>query len=489
MDYNISNLEPKIVWNNFYKLTQIPRPSKKEAAIIAFMQNFGKNLGLETITDEVGNVIIRKPATKGFENKKGIILQGHLDMVPQKNNDTVHNFETDPIKAYSDGTWVKAQGTTLGADNGIGVAATMSVLESNNIEHGLIEALFTTDEETGMTGAFGLKSGILKGDILLNLDSEQDGEIFIGCAGGINANIDLTFSTESVSQNSRSYKIRLTGLKGGHSGIDINMGRGNSNKIITRFLKFAIEKFGIRIATLEGGNLRNAIPREAHAIVVVSEQHQSEFENAAPAYEKMLRAEYDLTEPDLSLKLASVDMPLVVMDSDSQLKLIHALYACPNGVLRMTDAMPDLVQTSNNLSIVKINDNNVHIQCLLRSSVDSSRKDFAEMIKSVFELAGASIKLTGEYPGWKPNIASPILKLSREIYKNMHGKLPDIKAIHAGLECGLLGGAYPNLDMISFGPTIRHPHSPDEKVEIQSVQNFWNFLIEILKNVDDKNQI
>lgn len=482
MSHEILKLEPQEVWKHFYSLTQIPRPSKFEDRIQEFMVNFGNSLGLKTIKDEVGNVIIKKPATAGMENRKGIVLQGHLDMVPQKNSDTNHDFANDPIQPYIDGEWVKAKGTTLGADNGIGVAAAMAVLASKTLAHGPIEALFTCDEETGMTGAFGLKAGVLDGDILLNLDSEDEGELYIGCAGGIDASIEFTFKAETVPANSKAYKLSVKGLKGGHSGLDIILGRANSNKLLFRFLKFATTNFDMRIGDILGGSLRNAIPRESFATVVVPASKAASFEASVKEFEGIFYKEYHVSEPDLKFIVAEASTPTNVMDLDTQGRLIRAIYACPNGVMRMSDDMPGMVETSNNLAIVKLAGNKVTVASLLRSSVETAKEALGEMVCSVFELAGAKVELEGGYPGWKPNPNSEILTLMQDVYNKKFGKIPEIKAIHAGLECGLLGSVYPKWDMISFGPTMRFPHSPDEKLKIDTVEKFWIFLTETLKN-------
>lgn len=481
MSHEILNLEPKEVWKHFYSLTQVPRPSKHEDRIQEFMVNWGKNLGLETIKDEVGNVIIKKPATAGMENRKGIVLQGHLDMVPQKNSDTNHDFVNDPIQPFIDGEWVKAKGTTLGADNGIGVAAAMAVLESKTLQHGPIECLFTCDEETGMTGAFGLKPGLLNGDILINVDSEDEGELYIGCAGGIDASIKFTFKAENISANVAAYKLTVKGLKGGHSGLDIILGRANSNKLLFRYLKHAEKHFDMRIADILGGSLRNAIPRESFATVVVPTEKAADFESCVKKFEEIFFAEYHVSEPDLKFFCEKADMPSTLMDKDTQKRLINAIYACPNGVMRMSDDMPGMVETSNNLAIVKMKGNEVQVASLLRSSVETAKDALGEMVCSVFELAGAECELEGGYPGWKPNPNSEILTLMQDVYNKHFGKIPEIKAIHAGLECGLLGSVYPNWDMISFGPTMRFPHSPDEKLKIDTVDKFWKFLTETLK--------
>ncbi|MDD4847723.1 MAG: aminoacyl-histidine dipeptidase [Bacteroidales bacterium] len=483
---DIRNLEPKAVWNNFYSLTQCPRPSKHESAARDFLANFGKKLGLETIEDEVGNIIIRKPATKGMEKKAGVILQGHFDMVPQANSDVKHDFTKDPIKAYVDGEWVTAEGTTLGADNGIGVAAGMSILESTDIAHGPLECLFTIDEETGMTGANGLKPKMLNGKYFLNLDSEDEGELYVGCAGGVDANISGTYKAKELPQNVVAYKLIAKGMKGGHSGMDINLGRANANKILFRFLYAVMQKMNIRIASVNGGSLRNAIPREAEAVVVVAAGKAKKFEKFVNKMLQIFKNEFSATEPTLEFMCEPTNLPKAVMPNDVQNRIVRAVYVCPNGVCRMSDAMPGLVETSNNIAIVTINEGEISVKCLIRSSVDSAKDAIADRVGASFELAGCKVEFTGGYPGWKPNTKSKILHIMQETYQKLYGKDPKITAVHAGLECGILGAVYPNWDMISFGPTIRHPHSPDEKVNIESVQKFFEFLKETLKNIPNK---
>lgn len=486
MSKEIISLTPNVVWENFYKLTQIPRPSKKEEKIQEFMISYGKSLGLVTQTDAVGNVIIRKPASPGMENRMGVILQGHLDMVPQKNSTTIHDFETDSIDAWIDGDWVRARGTTLGADNGIGVASAMAIMAAKNIEHGPIEALFTCDEETGMTGAGGLQPKWLKGDILLNLDSEEEGELYVGCAGGINANIEFEYDEVIVPEDVVPLKLVISGLKGGHSGLDINLGRGNANKLLVRFLKYAVNELDIRLAEFNGGGMRNAIPREAYAVIVLPEENVEPLKKAVKRYESIYKAELSAVDPDLKFSVEESEMPKSLIEERIQDDMIDAVYACPNGVIRMSDSMPGLVETSNNLSTVKSHRGVIFVKCLLRSSVDSAKDDLVEMVDSVFSLGGAMVSFDGSYPGWKPNMDSQILKLAKEIYHRKFGKIPETKAVHAGLECGILGGTYPDWDMISFGPTMVAPHSPDERVYIPSVQKFWDYLLEILKNVPEK---
>lgn len=486
MNKDLSSLKPEALWRHFQTLTNVPRPSKKEERIIQVIKEFGENLGLETVVDSVGNVIIKKPATPGMEDRKGVVLQSHLDMVPQANSDKDFNFETDPIEAYIDGEWVTANGTTLGADNGMGVAATMAVLESKDIEHGPIEGLFTIDEETGMTGAFGLKPGLLDGDILLNMDSEDEGELYIGCAGGINANSTVKYQEAPALKDAAIYKITVSGLKGGHSGIDIPLYRGNANKILFRLFKKTAKEYGISIAEVEGGSLRNAIPREAHALITISKGNEEAFLKYMKDYEAIVQNEYSSVDPDLKITAEAATGVEKVMDAGAQEAFINAVHACPNGVIRMSNDMEGLVETSTNLAVVNVKDGSAETLSLVRSSVDSAKYDLADMIDSVFALAGGNTVMDGDYPGWKPNPESAILQEMKEIYNQKFGKIPEIKAIHAGLECGLLGGVYPNLDMISFGPTIRFPHSPDEKVNIKTVEMFWDFLLETLKHTPKK---
>ena len=488
MSNEISKLSPVEIWENFYELTRIPRPSHHEEQVRKFIADFGKGLGLETIQDEAGNVIIRKPATAGMEKRKGVILQGHLDMVPQKNSDKDHDFAKDPIETIIDGEWVRANGTTLGSDNGIGVAAAMAVLASKDLVHGPIEGLFTATEETGMDGANNLKSGILKGEILINMDSEDEGELYVGCAGGEDAIVQFSYTEVPVPAESISFRLNVTGLKGGHSGLDIPLGRGNANKIFFRLLKETHKTCGVRLASINGGNLRNAIPREAFGVITVPYEKADKLVGQIAGLTTIIKRELSATEPTLKIELSKIEMPATLIDEKTQINLTHAIVACPNGVIRMSDSMPGLVETSTNLAIVK-SDNAakiVEVSCLMRSSVDTARAELSSRMDSVFTLAGATIKLKGGYPGWKPNMDSPILKTMQQVYNSKFGRIPEIKAIHAGLECGILGGTYPNWDMISFGPTIRFPHSPDEKVNIESVSKFWDFLVETLKNIPAK---
>ncbi len=486
MNNEITKLKPTLLWKNFYNLTQIPRPSKKEQKAAQYVVEFGKKLGLESFTDKVGNVIIKKPATTGMENRKTVILQGHVDMVPQKNSTKTHDFEKDPIETYVEEGWVKANGTTLGADNGIGVSAAMAVLESNDISHGPIEALFTIDEETGMTGARGLNPDALSGDILMNMDSEDEGELYVGCAGGSSTNITFNYQDVKPDENTIAFKIALTGLKGGHSGMDINLGRGNANKLMFRLLKELIAAYGIRLSSIDGGSLRNAIPREAFAIVTVPANNIIEFSETIEEFADIFKSELSLTEPNLTLTAENCEQPEFVMDEVTQDDLVNAIQACSNGVIRMSDAMKGMVETSLNIAIVKSEGGKINVLILIRSSVDSAMDDAESRIESLFRLAGAEVDFVSKYPGWKPNPDSEILNVMKMVYQSNFGTEPAIKGIHAGLECGILGAIYPNWDMISFGPTIRFPHSPDEKVNIETVQKFWNFLTKTLENIPVK---
>jgi len=486
MSKDILKLQPESLWKNFYSLTQIPRPSKKEAKVIEFMKKFGEDLGLETLVDEVGNVIIKKPATEGMENRKGIVLQGHLDMVPQKNSDSNHDFEKDAIDAYVDGDWVTAKGTTLGADNGMGVAAAMALLEAKDIEHGSIEALFTIDEETGMTGAEGLKAGLLDGDILLNMDSEDEGELYIGCAGGVNTNASLDYTEEEVPEAVVAYKVTVKGLKGGHSGLDINLGRGNANKILNALLFTSADKFGLRMANFEGGNLRNAIPRESFATVVVPTDSQEDFEKFVAAFTKIVQDEFKKDDPGVEVTAETAELPTKVVAQAAQASLFKAVADCPNGATAMSKELKDIVETSTNLAIVKAGNGKMEMASLQRSLTEEGKDKLAADVRASHEAAGFQAESSGDYPGWKPNPSSSILKEMKEIYNTKYGKVPEVKVIHAGLECGLLGSVYTNWDMISFGPTIRWPHSPDEKVNIATVQKFWDFLLLTLKNAPEK---
>jgi dipeptidase D len=483
MSKSITSLEPKELWSHFAEVNAVPRPSKKEERIIEFMMQFGKNLGLETTKDEVGNVIIRKPASKGMEDRQTIVLQSHLDMVHQKNANTKFDFNSQGIEMIVDGDWVKANGTTLGADNGIGVASIMTVLASSTIEHPAIDALFTIDEETGMTGALNLKAGVLKGKILLNLDTEDDKELTIGCAGGIDVTATGSYTHEAAPPNTVFFGIYVKGLTGGHSGMDIYKGRGNSNKIMNRVLMSAFEKFSFQIASIDGGSLRNAIPRESVAEIAIEESKVSDFEVFIRTISDELENEYKTTDPKFSVTAKPLDVKKRVLQKGFQVKLMKCLYACINGVYRMSPDIQHLVQTSNNLARVVVSEGEYSIQCLTRSSVDSEKMDLANTLRHTFELIGARVEYKGTYPGWTPNPSAPIIKIMNDLYKEMYKEEALVNAVHAGLECGILGANYPGMQMISFGPNIHGAHSPDEKVQISSVQKFWGYFLETLKRI------
>ena len=485
MSSEVRALSPKAVWKNFADLNAVPRPSKKEERVIAFMMDFGKSLNLETFTDTVGNVIIRKPASKGMENRKCVTLQSHLDMVHQKNNDTVFDFDTQGIAMYIDEDWVRAKGTTLGADNGMGVAAIMALLESETIVHPEIEALFTIDEETGMTGAMGLEGGILKGEILLNLDTEEDDEIDIGCAGGIDVTAKRNYQEQEVPEDTIAYTITVKGLKGGHSGMDIHKGLGNANKIMNRLLHYNLAKYHVLISSIDGGSLRNAIPRESTATLVIENQVQKAFEDSFELLANVIKNELKIVEPNLSIELQTAELPSKVMEASAQELLIKGIYAAHNGVYAMSASMSDLVETSNNIARVEVKDGSVKVGCLTRSSVNSAKMDLAQALKATFELAGCEVSYKGDYPGWNPNPNSAILKVLENKYETVFNEKPKVVACHAGLECGILGQNYPDMDMISFGPTIKGAHSPDERVSISSVQKFWKFLLSILNDIPE----
>lgn len=486
MNSEIRALQPQQLWNKFADLNAVPRPSKKEERVIAFMKDFGAKLGLETIEDQVGNVIIKKPATSGMEDRVTIVMQSHLDMVHQKNADTDFDFDTQGIEMYVDGDWVRAKGTTLGADNGLGVATIMAILESTDIPHPAIEALFTIDEETGMTGAMGLKGGLLDGGILLNLDTEEDDEIGVGCAGGIDVTATRTYKEEETPEFKVGYAITVKGLQGGHSGMDIHKGLGNANKIMNRLLFDGFENFGLRISEIDGGSLRNAIPRESKAIVAIDAVHEAAFNNEMQTLVNTIQKELKTMEPDLEVIIEATETPKNIMDLGVQEGVTRALYAALNGVYRMSADITDLVETSNNIARVIIKDGNIKIGCLTRSSVESSKTDLANTLRATFELTGCEVECSGDYPGWTPNMDSSILKVLSSTYEELNGEKAHVAACHAGLECGILGTNYPNMEMISFGPTIKGAHSPDERASISSAQKYWDFVLEILKRIPKK---
>jgi dipeptidase D len=481
----VRELQPKALWNHFADLNAVPRPSKKEERVIQFMVDFGKSLGLSTEVDKIGNVIIKKPGTHGMENAGPVIMQSHLDMVHQKNNDTVFDFDNQGIEMLVDGDWVKANGTTLGADNGIGVAAIMALLSSTDIPHPPIEAMFTIDEETGMTGAMQLDPSYYTGKTLLNLDTEDDDELSIGCAGGIDTNTSYKYATTELNREHVGYKLTVKGLLGGHSGMDIDKGRGNANKILTRVL-YTIRTFAdIHLIEFDGGSLRNAIPREALAKIAVLKEDTATFESELSKIAKMLQTEFQTVEKNLSISAESFDLEnKTVMKNEDMVKILNVLYALPNGVFRMSPDIEGLVETSSSLARVIVKDGQFITQSLQRSSVESTKDDVANTIRASFENMGAAVVQSGDYPGWQPNPNSKVLNMMADLYREKFNEEPQIKACHAGLECGILGKHLPGVDMISFGPNIRGAHSPDEKVQISSVQKFWDYLLVALTRLN-----
>ncbi len=491
----IHDLEPKIVWDNFYGITRQPRPSKHEEKIRAYLLDWAKKHNVEASADETGNVIMRAAATPGYENRKGVILQGHMDMVPQKNADTVHDFEKDPIETWVDGEWLKAKGTTLGADNGLGVAMALSILESKDIPHGPVELLVTYDEETGMTGAAALKPGVLDGDILINLDSESEGELYVGCAGGLDATASARYRRKKEPAHHQCWSLAVKGCQGGHSGMDIILCRANANKLAARILLPLLTKNDVKLIDLEGGTLRNAIPREAFATVYIPEKKLAAAKRTVAKVAAELKAEYAVTDPNLEVIFEPYTCAAgetcdpeecLYVSENTAIKYIQAVLACPDGVERMSDEMPGMVETSNNMAMVRIYKGEFFVKSLLRSSVDSAKNALAAKLASVFALAGVKTRFTGGYSGWAPNAASPILHTMKEVYSDLYGSEPKVMAIHAGLECGILSGAYPHWDMVSCGPTLLSPHSPDERAYIPSVQKVWDFLKAVLKAIPEK---
>lgn len=486
----LSQLKPAGLWQLFEQICSIPRPSKHEQKISLWIQSWAKDLGLSVKEDTVGNLIIKKPATSGMEDRQGIILQAHMDMVPQKNNDTEHNFLTDPIRPYivseSDGDWVTADGTTLGADNGVGLASALAVLASDDISHGPLEVLVTIDEEAGMTGAFGLEAGWLDGDILINTDSEQEGEVYMGCAGGIDGSATFNLNFEDVPANYQAFNLSISGLKGGHSGVDIHTGRANANKLLVRFLLDASTNFGIRLTEFNGGSLRNAIPREANASFVVAKGQVAALKEALALYLSTIKANLNAIETDIELLLISPEDFEQSWDSNTQNNILRALNACPNGVIRMSDDIEGIVESSLNLGVIHTRGKKLNALVLIRSLHDDGRLETQRTVQSVFELAGASIEFSGAYPGWKPNPDSAIMKTVSDTYQTLFDKVPAVMVIHAGLECGLFKNAYPHWDMVSIGPTIKFPHSPDEKIEIATVEQYWQLLVAVLAKAPKK---
>jgi len=486
----LAQLQPNKLWQIFAQICSIPHPSKHEQKISFWIQSWASELGLSIKEDAVGNLIIKKPATAGMENRQGVILQAHMDMVPQKNADTKHDFLTDPIKPYiiteADGDWVTAKGTTLGADNGIGLASALAVLASDDIPHGPLEVLVTIDEEAGMTGAFGLQAGWLEGDLLINTDSEQEGEVYMGCAGGIDGEATFAIQNEAVPADVESFNLSISGLKGGHSGVDIHTGRANANKLLIRFLLEASHELDLRLTELNGGSLRNAIPREADASFVICREQIAPLKVKLAEYLSTVRQSLGAIETDIEMLLISPETFDECWTTDTQNTILRALNACPNGVLRMSDDIEGIVETSLNLGVMRSKGNKFVAMTLIRSLHDDGRQDAQTMVQSVFELAGACIKFSGAYPGWKPDTSSALMQTVRDTYQALFDKVPEIMVIHAGLECGLFKTAYPHWDMVSFGPTIKFPHSPDEKVQIATVAQYWQLLVAVLANIPAK---
>ncbi len=484
----IKDLQPSAIWGYFYDITQIPRPSKKEEKILAYLLDFAKKNNLDAKQDKAGNILITKPATPGKENVPTVILQSHVDMVCEKNSDVVHDFDNDPIETIIEGDWIKAKGTTLGADNGIGVAAELAVLAAKDFEHGKIEAFFTVDEETGLTGANSLEKGFLTGDLLINLDTEEEGEIYIGCSGGKGTKAYFDYKVKDAPQKYFWFKLIVKGLRGGHSGSDIDKGFGNANKILTRFLySLAGKKYGMCISEIEGGNLHNAIPREAYAVVGVKEKYKEDIRVKLNNFLADIQNELHHTEPNVDIQMESVQILSKVIKKGAAKRLILALHACPHGVIGMSKDIPGLVETSTNLASIKMLPNQqIEVGTSQRSSIESQKKQIINTVASVFELAGAKIIQNEGYPGWQPNPDSKLLKLAQRVYKSQYGKDAKVKAIHAGLECGLFLEKYPNLDMISIGPDMTDVHSPDEKMKISSVGKFWDYLVNILESIPEK---
>jgi len=482
----LSQLSPQPLWDIFAKICSIPHPSYHEEALAQHIVEWAQAQNIHVERDQVGNILLRKPATAGMEKRKPVVLQAHLDMVPQKNNDTVHDFTKDPIQPYIDNGWVKARGTTLGSDNGIGMASALAVLADNSVEHGPLEVLLTMTEEAGMDGAFGLQPNWLQADILINTDSETEGEIYMGCAGGVDFITTLPLQRDAVAAGASLFKLTLKGLKGGHSGAEIHLGLGNANKLLARFLCEHADTLGLQLLDFTGGTLRNAIPREASAILAVAANQQDALKAAVTEFLATLKFELAAVEKNITLLLESSESSAKALSQDSQNRFLALLNATPNGVIRMSDDVKGVVETSLNLGVVSLTEKEAEIVCLIRSLIDSGKDYVVSMLTSVGQLAGAKTSPKGGYPGWKPDAASPVMALVRELYQDLFNKTPNIMVIHAGLECGLFKKPYPEMDMVSIGPTITGPHSPDEQVHIESVALYWKLLIELLKAIPEK---
>ena len=482
----LSQLQPQALWQWFEQICAIPHPSKHEQALSQHIQNWAKDKGLSIVEDKVGNLIIKKPATPGMENRKVVALQAHIDMVPQKNADKVHDFEKDPIEAYVDGEWVKAKGTTLGSDNGIGMASALAVLGSDDIPHGPLEVLLTIDEEAGMTGAFGLEAGYLDAEILINTDSEQEGEIYMGCAGGVDAQISVPMVWQAPEPTNSTYTLSISGLKGGHSGVNIHLGRGNANKLLARFLFNHGDELALELTNFTGGSLRNAIPREASVSFMLPSENVARLNELMQEFTALVRQELAIADPDMQLTLQESPAATQVMSEDAQQTLIDLLHACPNGVMRMSDEIAGVTETSLNVGVISTEAESVDILCLIRSLIDSGREEVEGYLTALSSLAGAEVEFSGAYPGWKPDSSSPVMAIVKDTYEAIYNKEPTIMVIHAGLECGLFKKPYPEMDMVSIGPTIRFPHSPDEMVLIETVDQYWKLLLAVLERIPEK---
>lgn len=482
----IHQLFPQPLWQWFEQICAIPHPSKHEAALSEYIQQWAKQRGLPVVVDHVGNLIIRKPATAGMEDRKTVVIQAHLDMVPQKNADKVHDFTTDPIQPWIDGEWVKASGTTLGADNGIGMSSALAILGSDDIRHGPLEVLLTVDEEAGMTGAFGLQAGMLDAEILINTDSEQEGEIYMGCAGGVDAEISVALQWQPAPAEQQAFTLSIAGLKGGHSGVNIHLGRGNANKLIARFLAGHAKELGLSLSDIKGGSLRNAIPREAQCSFTIAPAQAALLEQRVAQYQAILQAELAVVEPALRLSLQSTPLPAQVLQTATQTTLINLINSCPNGVIRMSDEITGVTESSLNVGVISTSQDKVTILCLIRSLIDSGRENIESTLQSLSDLAGAQIAFSGCYPGWKPDTSSAVMAIVKDTYQSIYHKEPVIMVIHAGLECGLFKKHYPELDMVSIGPTIRYPHGPDEMVNIETVGQYWTLLLAVLERIPAK---
>ncbi|WP_428636422.1 aminoacyl-histidine dipeptidase [Shewanella sp.] len=482
----LSQLQPQALWQWFEQICAIPHPSKHEQALSQYIQNWAKDKQLSVVEDKVGNLIIKKPATPGMENRKVVALQAHIDMVPQKNADKVHDFEKDPIEAYVDGDWVKAKGTTLGSDNGIGMASALAILGSDDIPHGPLEVLLTIDEEAGMTGAFGLEAGYLDAEILINTDSEQEGEIYMGCAGGVDAQITVPMVWQAAEPSLSTYTLTLSGLKGGHSGVNIHLGRGNANKLLARFLFNYADELALELTNFSGGSLRNAIPREASVSFMLPSENLPRLEALMQEYTDLVRQELAIADPGMLLTLSEIPAATQVMSEATQQTLIDLLHACPNGVMRMSDEIQGVTETSLNVGVITTEGESVSILCLIRSLIDSGREEVEGYLTALSNLAGAEVEFSGAYPGWKPDSSSPVMAIVKDTYESIYNKEPVIMVIHAGLECGLFKKPYPEMDMVSIGPTIRFPHSPDEMVLIETVDQYWKLLLAVLERIPEK---